>query len=88
MLRGGRAAWPGLHKEGCQKRMQAEQDKGEDQRRQHRARFDLEQPGNPAPNNTEDDHGLFSKTTSAATGPFGNRFYVLQPTKVWWTLGS
>jgi len=42
--------WAQRHTEGSWKRMQAEQDRGEDEQGQHRATSDLGQPGNPAPN--------------------------------------
>lgn len=45
-------AWAQLHMEGSWKRLQAGQDRGDDEQEGgHRVKPDLGQPGNPAPNN-------------------------------------
>lgn len=46
----GSLAWAQLHMEGSWKRMQAGQDRGEDEQGQQRVTSDLGRPENPAPN--------------------------------------
>lgn len=61
-------AWAQLHMEGSWKRLQAGQDRGDDEQGEHRVKPNLGQPGNPAPNNVSLQRLMcpLSKSISAA----------------------
>lgn len=61
-------AWAQLHMEGSQKRLQAGQDREDNEQGGHRVKPDLGRPGNPAPNNVSLQRlmCLLSKSISAA----------------------